>query len=319
MQVASSKPPVLARQAVLKLLDRDDQRRVATIRRPPSTTASACRWPAGCPSHAPWRPAAEPLASLRARARPRGALGSSSMSSARVPEAELADAAKLAHRLAIRATPPARSTRAPRVQSSDPDRPREARGQPHDVPLEGPGSVSSKSLTLKTSRRSGAVNPPKFERCASPQSCADRPVPARRQVAGHQGAAPRKNVNGDTSIRPCRIGTSSGTRVAPWSSSIATGSRRPGRAPIPRAAARGTSRAPPARAPSARQASDARPPGADDEELRLAAMPATPVSPGLAPALSFVPLNLGLSRVASTGRERVRRQAVACGATHDPK
>ena len=34
----------------------------------------------------------------------------------------------------------------------------------------GPGSVSSKSLMLKTSRRSGAAKMPKFERCASPQS-----------------------------------------------------------------------------------------------------------------------------------------------------
>ena len=34
----------------------------------------------------------------------------------------------------------------------------------------GPGSVSSKSLTSNTSRRSGEVNAPKFDRCASPQS-----------------------------------------------------------------------------------------------------------------------------------------------------
>ena len=40
----------------------------------------------------------------------------------------------------------------------------------------GPGNVSSKSLTLKTSRRSGAAKTPKFERCASPQSCTCRSV-----------------------------------------------------------------------------------------------------------------------------------------------
>ncbi len=46
----------------------------------------------------------------------------------------------------------------------------------------GPGSVSSKSLMLKTSRRSGAAKTPKFDRCASPHSCTDmlvRGVPAR--------------------------------------------------------------------------------------------------------------------------------------------
>ena len=34
----------------------------------------------------------------------------------------------------------------------------------------GPGRVSSKSLMLKTSLRSGAAKMPKLERCASPQS-----------------------------------------------------------------------------------------------------------------------------------------------------
>ena len=35
---------------------------------------------------------------------------------------------------------------------------------------QGPGRVSSKSLTSNTSRRSGAAKTPKFERCASPHS-----------------------------------------------------------------------------------------------------------------------------------------------------
>ena len=40
----------------------------------------------------------------------------------------------------------------------------------------GPGSVSSKSLMLNISRRSGAAKAPKLDRCASPQSCTSSPV-----------------------------------------------------------------------------------------------------------------------------------------------
>ena len=40
---------------------------------------------------------------------------------------------------------------------------------------QGPGRVSSKSLTSNTSWRSGAAKIPKFERCASPQSWASNP------------------------------------------------------------------------------------------------------------------------------------------------
>ena len=40
-------------------------------------------------------------------------------------------------------------------------------------------------------------------------------------------AAPRKKVKGEASIRPWRIGTSSGTRLLSWSSSSLTGSLRP--------------------------------------------------------------------------------------------
>ena len=51
----------------------------------------------------------------------------------------------------------------------------------------GPGSVSSKSLMLKTSRRSGAAKTPKFDRCASPQSCVCRPVRGTaREIGRHQ-------------------------------------------------------------------------------------------------------------------------------------
>ena len=39
----------------------------------------------------------------------------------------------------------------------------------------GPGVVSSKSLTSKTSRRSAEPKMPKFDRCASPQACTASP------------------------------------------------------------------------------------------------------------------------------------------------
>ena len=56
----------------------------------------------------------------------------------------------------------------------------------------GPGRVSSKSLTSKTSRRSGEANAPKLDRCASPHSCTRSPeagVVARSAAIG--SAAPR--------------------------------------------------------------------------------------------------------------------------------
>ena len=91
----------------------------------------------------------------------------------------------------------------------------------------GPGSVSSKSLTSNIRVRSGEANTPKFDRWASPQIWAlrpDRGVVARSEAM--TSAAPRKKVNGDTSMRPYRIGTSSGTRVVACRSSSATGSGR---------------------------------------------------------------------------------------------
>jgi hypothetical protein len=56
----------------------------------------------------------------------------------------------------------------------------------------GPGSVSSKSFGPKTSLRSGAAKPPKFEMCASPHACTTMPesgVAARS--AAMTAAAPR--------------------------------------------------------------------------------------------------------------------------------
>ena len=56
----------------------------------------------------------------------------------------------------------------------------------------GPGSVSSKSLMSNTSERSGAANPPKFDRCASPQHCTRRPdTGLSARSAAITAAAPR--------------------------------------------------------------------------------------------------------------------------------
>ena len=52
----------------------------------------------------------------------------------------------------------------------------EARREPLDVPSNGPGNVSSKSLMSKTNRRSAEAYTPKFERYASPHSCPRRSV-----------------------------------------------------------------------------------------------------------------------------------------------
>ncbi len=93
----------------------------------------------------------------------------------------------------------------------------------------GPGSVSSKSLMSNISWRSGEPNTPKLDRWASPQHCTVMPesgVAARSDAMIR--AAPRKKVNGETSMRPYRMGTSSGTRLAACSSSRATGSGRSG-------------------------------------------------------------------------------------------
>ena len=93
----------------------------------------------------------------------------------------------------------------------------------------GPGRVSSKSLQSKTSWRSGEPKAPKLDRWASPQSCAERPERAvEERSEAITSAAPRKKVKGDTSIRPWRMGTSSGTLVRACSSSSEIGSGRSG-------------------------------------------------------------------------------------------
>ena len=93
----------------------------------------------------------------------------------------------------------------------------------------GAGHVSSKSLTSNTSEPSSEPKAPKFSRWASPQAWASHPVfgVIARSLAMTM-AAPRKNENGDTAIRPKRIGTSSWIRTASWLSNSAIGSGRSG-------------------------------------------------------------------------------------------
>ena len=55
----------------------------------------------------------------------------------------------------------------------------------------GPGSVSSKSLTSKTRRRSGEANAPKFDKCASPHNCTRSPdVGVFAQIRRHRQRRP---------------------------------------------------------------------------------------------------------------------------------
>jgi len=67
----------------------------------------------------------------------------------------------------------------------------------------GPGSVSSKSLRSNTSARSGDPNTPKLSRWASPHSWTSSPLDgSAAQSRAIRPAEPRKNANGDSSMRP---------------------------------------------------------------------------------------------------------------------
>ena len=91
----------------------------------------------------------------------------------------------------------------------------------------GPRDVSSKSLTSNTSRRSGLAKTPKLARCASPHSWTFEPISgvSARSLA-MTAADPRRNANGEASIRPMRIGTRSGRRPSFEASSVVTTSGR---------------------------------------------------------------------------------------------
>ena len=106
-----------------------------------------------------------------------------------VPQVEVGHRGEAPDRLAV--GPRHRPIDRPAAASRrSPDRGRQRRSWPPAASRPtrtGRGSVSSKSLMLNTSRRSGAANAPKFERCASPQSCTSSPVrgtPARSAAIG---------------------------------------------------------------------------------------------------------------------------------------
>ena len=64
----------------------------------------------------------------------------------------------------------------PKVASGD----REARDQTFEIPFKRSRQRLVEVVDVDTSRRSGAANAPKFDRCASPHSCTFRPVLGER-------------------------------------------------------------------------------------------------------------------------------------------
>jgi hypothetical protein len=68
--------------------------------------------------------------------------------------------------------------------------------------------------------------------CASPQSWTCGPVTGvEARSAAITAAAPRRNANGDTAIRLCRMPIRLATRVAAWACKIPSGSRPSGTPP----------------------------------------------------------------------------------------
>ena len=79
----------------------------------------------------------------------------------------------------------------------------DARREPLHVPLEGAGSVSSKSFRSKTRLRSGVAKIPKFERWQSPQASTSIPLLGDEpRSAAITAADPRRNANGEAAMRP---------------------------------------------------------------------------------------------------------------------
>ena len=166
-----------------------------------------------------------------------------------VPDLERALLGEPAHRLAIGAHAVA--------HRSAPDPGGKPRSRPATSMLaanrltshsNGPGCVSSKSLRSNTSRRSGPAKVPKLLRCASPHSCAVRPVEGTAgQVGGHDrraaavererraqhAAVADRDQPGDRASRPGARGSPPGPRGR------ARGSSRRGRSGGARAAPRG--------------------------------------------------------------------------------
>ena len=80
---------------------------------------------------------------------------------------------------------------------------REARGQALEIPLERAGKGLVEVVHREHEAPIGRCEDTEFDRWASPQSCDWSPVRARgARSAAMMYAAPRKNVKGDTSIRP---------------------------------------------------------------------------------------------------------------------
>ena len=123
----------------------------------------------------------------------------------------------------------------------------------------GPGSVSSKSLMSKTSRRSGAAKAPKLERCASPQSWTCSPVRgAVGEIGRHQvgGAAEERERRDEHPPVADRHQLRHARRSpAPRAGRPGRAGRRP--APTRRAPSAAPRPAPPCPAPPARPASGA--------------------------------------------------------------
>src|SRR5262249_33634989 len=125
------------------------------------------------------------LVSGRGDLRPKGLYEAVDVGS-RVPQIEGADGCEVVHRLRYERTTGAQM-RVRTLGAKPWSRPATAKLATRRLMShsKGPGSVSSKSLTSKVKRRSGVAKTPKFERWASPQSCAYSPVrtPCARSAA----------------------------------------------------------------------------------------------------------------------------------------
>ena len=147
-----------------------------------------------------------------------------------VPDVQLPHPCPLVHGPPVRGRHRQVGNRALRpVEAAITSRDGEAGHQPFEVPLERARKGFVEVAEAEDEPAVRSREDPEFDRCASPHSCTVSPVrgtPARSAAIRY--AAPRKNVNGDTNIRPYRSGTSSGTRSTPCSSSRLTGSVRSG-------------------------------------------------------------------------------------------
>ena len=93
----------------------------------------------------------------------------------------------------------------------------EAGDESFHVPFERSGIGFVEIVDIERELAFRCRESPKLLRCASPHSWVCRPVLGdRARSSAITSAAPRKNENCETAIRPYRMGTSSGTRVLAW-------------------------------------------------------------------------------------------------------